>query len=199
MHVRTPEKRAAFTALLANGITALHMDARVAGLRVPAHLRDRSWLVLNFSYGYQLSDFNFDDDGVEASLSFGGRPFPCFVPWEAVFAMSDESRDTFHVWQEDMPPEAVASLADASAAVDSPSQHTEAEALITADRPSWGRAPAPAPAPASQADAATAGAVPADATTARDGATGRKRPTFGVIDGGGERSSGRGGHLERIK
>ncbi len=187
MHVRTPEKSAAFAALLAKGITALHMDARVAGLRVPSHLRDRSWLVLNFSYGYQLSDFNFDDDGVQASLSFGGRPFPCFVPWEAVFAMSDESRDTFHFWQEEMPPEALASLAEASAAAVSPDREADVAAPTDTDR--GHRSPALAPARAS----------PMGAAPDEDAAPARKRPTFGVIDGGGERSGGRDGHLERIK
>lgn len=185
MHVRTPEKRAAFTELLSGGVTALHMDARVDGLRVPSHLRSRAWLVLNFSYGYQLADFNFDDDGVVASLSFGGRPFPCFVPWEAVFAMSDDSRDTFHLWREDMPPEALDSLSEDAAPAPTTTPARPRPALAAT-----GAVTAPPQEPTTE----TGEHDPELPTPLK-----RDRPTFAVIDGGGEAKGGPSGHLERIK
>ena len=96
-------KRAVFVELLEAGVTSLHIDARSAGVEVPNDLRGRTWLVLNYSYRYQIEDFHHDDALVIASLSFAGNRFPCRVPWSAVFAISDARREEVRVWPEDMP------------------------------------------------------------------------------------------------
>ena len=101
----TGGKTRLFRELLADGIVSLHLDPRVDGVQVPARLRKQEWLILNFSYNYNISDFRFDDAGVEASLSFAGQPFPCRVPWHAVFAVTDTGRTRGHVWHDDVPPE----------------------------------------------------------------------------------------------
>lgn len=102
--------RDVFAALLQDGITALHLDARHPGVRVPPWLRDRGWLVLNYSYRYNIVDFDFDDDEVFASLSFGGRPYPCRVPWSAVFGISDAGRDRLWIWPALVPADQVGDL-----------------------------------------------------------------------------------------
>lgn len=102
--------RDVFAELLQDGITSLHLDARHPGVRVPPWLRDRGWLVLNYSYRYNIADFDFDDDEVFASLSFGGRPYPCRVPWSAVFGISDAGRDRLWIWPALVPADQVGDL-----------------------------------------------------------------------------------------
>ena len=96
-------KRDVFEELLKKGVAALHIDARRPGVEVPNDLRDHSCLVLNYSYRYHIEDFKVDDSHVIASLSFAGSPFPCRVPWDAVFAISDARREEVRLWPEDVP------------------------------------------------------------------------------------------------
>lgn len=96
-------KQAVFAEVLEDGVAALHIDARQPGVEVPTSLRGRSWLVLNYSYRYNIDDFRFDDTAVFASLSFSGARYPCRVPWEAVFAISDVRREKARVWATDVP------------------------------------------------------------------------------------------------
>ncbi len=105
MDPETPRssKQAVFAEMLDQGIAALHLDARQPGVDVPPDLRGRSWLVLNYSYRYNIDDFRFDDRQVFASLSFSGVRFPCRVPWPAVFAISDANSKVVRVWEEDAP------------------------------------------------------------------------------------------------
>lgn len=100
---RNRAKLRCFRHLLETGVTALHFDARRPGVEVPLHLRDDPWLVLNYSYRYNVSDFAFDDAGVTATLSFAGQGHLCFVPWTAVFAITDDARTEGQHWQEDVP------------------------------------------------------------------------------------------------
>lgn len=97
------DKPAVFQKMLEQGIAALHLDARHMGVAVPSELRGRSWLVLNYSYRFNIDDFTFDDDLVQASLSFSGIRFACRVPWEAVFAISDANSEVVRVWERDAP------------------------------------------------------------------------------------------------
>lgn len=64
---------------------------------MPSHLADKPMLGLNFSYGYQLPDFAFDERGVSATLEFDEGYFFCQVPWEAVYRVGER------VWPEDFP------------------------------------------------------------------------------------------------
>ena len=107
---RCRDKRAVFEAVLTEGIAAVHFDPRRSGVQVPAWLCKRPVLVLNFSYGYRLDDFTFDDEMAFASLSFAGRLHPCRVPWTAVFAITDGQRDSGGAWPEDLPIEAQAAV-----------------------------------------------------------------------------------------
>lgn len=103
---RNRAKLRCFRHLLDNGVTALHLDARAPGVQVPARFADNPWLVLNYSHRYHVADFAFDDDGVRASLTFGGVPFLCVVPWTAVFAITDDARTEGQHWPEDLPADA---------------------------------------------------------------------------------------------
>lgn len=102
---RAVQKRKLFEQLLKEGIAALHLDPRVAGVYLPSYLTDQPVLVLNYSYRYGVGDFRFDDKAVEATLSFSRQPYFCIVPWSAVFAVTTDARTEGSVWQEDLPPE----------------------------------------------------------------------------------------------
>lgn len=96
-------KAQCFMAVLDGGVASLHLDPRRPGVQVPARYRDQDWLVLNYSHAYRIKDFAIDDGGVTATLSFGGSPYTCRVPWAAVFGVTDEQRTRGLVWEEDMP------------------------------------------------------------------------------------------------
>lgn len=87
------DKRAFFERALGSGIAALYLDPRVNGVVVPEKFAGYNALVLNYSYKYMVSDFAFDDHFVIASLSFGGFPFRCVVPWAAVLAIESRSEN----------------------------------------------------------------------------------------------------------
>ncbi len=103
---RNRAKQRCFRSLLESGVTALHLDARAPGVSVPERFRSDPWLVLNYSYRYNVADFAFDDNEVRATLTFGGQPYLCVVPWKAVFAITDEARTQGQHWQEDLPADA---------------------------------------------------------------------------------------------
>ena len=85
-----PPKQQAFLALLKEGWTSLHLDARHPGVSVPAAFRGEAHLVLQ--YGYDLPvpirDLEVDDYGVRATLSFSRTDHLTVVPWSAVYAVA---------------------------------------------------------------------------------------------------------------
>ena len=85
-----PPKQQAFLALLKEGSTSLHLDARRAGVVVPEAFRGDAHLMLQ--YGYDLAipipDLEVDEHGVRATLSFSRTPLRTVVPWTAVYAIA---------------------------------------------------------------------------------------------------------------
>jgi len=99
-----PSKQDAFLALLREGWTSLHLDARRSGVIVPAHLRGEAHLVLQYGHDLPISipDLEVDDYGVRATLSFSRLPQLTVVPWSAVYVVAcDDGRGVLH--QEDVP------------------------------------------------------------------------------------------------
>jgi len=101
VHQVTPEqlhkmKREFFSRSLQGGIASLHFDPRMKGVVVPERFRKQELLVLNYSYRYHIADFDFDDDKVVASLSFGGNPFQCVVPWNAVMGIGNQAESMYY-------------------------------------------------------------------------------------------------------
>jgi stringent starvation protein B len=85
-----PSKHEVFLALLREGWTSLHLDARRAGVIVPPHLRAEPHLVLQYGYDLPIpiSDLEIDDDGVRATLSFSKNPQRTVIPWSAVYVVT---------------------------------------------------------------------------------------------------------------
>ena len=96
---------ALFAEWIESGMVMVTLDARRDGVRVPDHLRDSSQLNLNFSKRFGISDFTYDDEAVSGTLSFGGVPTFCFVPWGAVYVLSSQSREDVRVFVANVPTE----------------------------------------------------------------------------------------------
>jgi stringent starvation protein B len=97
-------KKEFFAKALQGGIASLYLDPRVVGVIVPEQFRGSSALVLNYSYRYHIADFDFNDERVIASLSFGGFPFQCVVPWDAVTGIGNHTENAFYSFT-DSPPQ----------------------------------------------------------------------------------------------
>src|SRR2546430_10232540 len=102
----------------------LHLDARRPGVIVPPQYAQDPQLRLNLSYRFQIHDLEIDDARVQATLSFGGRPFQCIVPWAAIFGITSQAAGDGQVWPGDLPGRVVESA-------DGPEQRARA-ALATA-------------------------------------------------------------------
>jgi stringent starvation protein B len=132
-----PSKQDAFLALLREGWTSLHLDARRPGVIVPAHLRGEAHLVLQYGHDLPISipDLEIDDYGVRATLSFARTPQLTVVPWSAVYVVAcDDGRGV--LYQEDVPEDVsiVAARAPGSSASasGSPSPGSSASASASA-------------------------------------------------------------------
>jgi stringent starvation protein B len=109
-----PEKLAAFTELIARGKTMVTLDARREGARIPAKLKEEMQLNLDFSHRFAgVYDFEYDERGVRSTLTFGGQPFFCDIPWGAVWAMRSRVDNQMLFWPEDLPEEMLAMFPDA--------------------------------------------------------------------------------------
>jgi stringent starvation protein B len=103
---RSQEKKQTLLAFLKRGVAMLHLDARQPGVSVPSQHAGDAHLRLNLSYRYSIRDFEVRDEGVQATLSFGGQAFFCVLPWESVFAVTSSGTGEGQVWPEDLPTEA---------------------------------------------------------------------------------------------
>ena len=100
-----PGKRELIEELLGKGPILIHIDARHALAQVPERFRNDPKLVLRF--GYELSpaiiDLSVDDDGIYGTLTFGGIPCRCVLPWGCVYSVVSETDQKGMVWPEDVP------------------------------------------------------------------------------------------------
>lgn len=76
-----------FEGMIEEGMVMVTLDTRVPGVSVPAKFRGLPELRLNFSHLFHIDDFDYDTEGVRASLSFDGKRYFCDVPWPAVFML----------------------------------------------------------------------------------------------------------------
>ena len=90
-HYKVAEK------LLESGVTMVRIIRNRPGVQLPEFL-NTPIVNLNFSYRYGISDFEVDDKGIRASLSFKGVPHFCDIPWSAICAILSEVTDELFVW-----------------------------------------------------------------------------------------------------
>jgi stringent starvation protein B len=99
-----PSKQQAFLALLREGWTSLHLDARRPGVIVPVMFRREAHLVLQYGHDLPIPipDLEIDDYGVRATLSFSRTAQVTFIPWTAVYVVAcDDGRGVLYA--EDVP------------------------------------------------------------------------------------------------
>lgn len=105
-----PEKLRMFARLIEKGMVMVTVDTRVVEVRVPTRFAGELQLNLNFSHRFGLEDFDYDDVGVRGSLSFGGTPFHCELPWHAVYGMTSHVDGERLLWPDSFPKELVSLL-----------------------------------------------------------------------------------------
>jgi stringent starvation protein B len=86
----------------------VHLDGRSAGVQVPVKFAADPELRLNLSYRFASRDLTLGDDGVCCTLSFGGLPFRCVLPYAAIYAVTSHVTGEALVWPDDLPLDVVA-------------------------------------------------------------------------------------------
>ena len=148
-----PSKRAAVERVLSSGPALLRFDPRRPGVDVPADLRGGPVLALRISWNY-AAPLSLDDDAVRQSLTFASGPYPCVVPWAALFAVGPDDAMPSWVWPRAFPtdipqpePQTGPAAAIALAAEELAAEAVAAEALAaeTSAAPSPGPGAQPRP------------------------------------------------------
>lgn len=97
------KKREIFSSWLKNGTVCLLFDARKEDVKVPLEFSNQGDLRLNFSYNFDVPDFNFNQVGVWATLSFDSGEHFCMVPWTSIYGMQSSELNQGAVWFESFP------------------------------------------------------------------------------------------------
>lgn len=93
---------------IGHGPLRVQFDTTREGVVVPRHLQGKIDVVFEIGLDLPISipDLKIDEDGISATLSFGGYGLiPCFVPWAAVFGVSSIDSDAVAMWLNDAPGE----------------------------------------------------------------------------------------------
>ena len=88
--------------LLSEGDAMVCLDARLSTVDVPSTHKDNSALSLVFNLNFRRP-FDIQEDGIYATLAFGGRPHKFVIPFEAVWAIHDPESKSGQVWEENFP------------------------------------------------------------------------------------------------
>jgi len=129
-----PTKQQAFLALLREGWTSLHLDARRPGVIVPQPLRGEPHLVLQYGHDLPIPipDLEVDDYGVHATLSFSRAAHRTVVPWSAVYVVAcDDGRGV--LYSEDVPPDVTVIAARATSDAPPPDLQMDVDDDMEAD------------------------------------------------------------------
>jgi stringent starvation protein B len=129
-----PSKQQAFLALMREGWTSLHLDARRPGVVVPEALRGEPHLVLQYGHDLPIPipDLEVDEYGVRATLSFSRAAHLTVVPWSAVYVVAcDDGRGV--LYSEDVPPDVTVIAARATSDAAPPDLQADSEAELDSE------------------------------------------------------------------
>lgn len=90
---------------LSQGKSVLCIDPTVKGVKLPKHLMDADTVKLNLS-NTSAYPMQFKEDKVVTTLTFGGVPFECHIPYMSIFAVmiAGTSPDEAVVFDDSVPP-----------------------------------------------------------------------------------------------
>jgi|GEM_PF-1803974 len=88
---------------ISHGTICLLFDARDIAVLVPNEFKQRGDLRLNFCFRFHIPDFNFNENGIWATLSFDSGEFFCMVPWRFVYGMQSQELKQGAVWFDNFP------------------------------------------------------------------------------------------------
>ena len=88
--------------LLSEGDAMVCLDARHPEVDVPNTHKDNPALSLVFNLNFRRP-LDVQETGIFATLSFGGRPQKCIIPFEAVWAIHEPESKKGQVWEESFP------------------------------------------------------------------------------------------------
>lgn len=184
----------------------LHVNALWDGVVCPDFIREqwRERLIIDLDANYPL-DLSFDDQGIEADLSFGGFVTRCSFPWGSIYVVADRATGHGFVLQQNVPAsvklnqvankqedgDETRTLTKLEAVADLPeADETDAtDATDAGASPAGGRTDDVAPEMADDDDAEVAAEGTTDEATEAerkpDGTAAQRRAAFRVIDGGG--------------
>ena len=78
------------------------LDARLPEVDVPKSQKSSSSLNLIFNLNFRRP-IQINEDAISATLAFNGRPYKCFLPFEAVWAIYDPNMKNGQVWEKSIP------------------------------------------------------------------------------------------------
>ena len=78
------------------------LDARLPEVDVPKNQKSNSSLNLVFNLNFRRP-IEINEDAISATLAFSGRPYKCWLPFEAVWAIYDPDMKNGQVWEESIP------------------------------------------------------------------------------------------------
>ena len=105
---RLPDKQEVMNLLLTQASSVyVHLDPRRDKVVVPANFRSNATLILEIGMNMRvpIPDLCIDSEGVKCTLSFGGHPFWCRLPWPSIFAITTGDQRGM-IWPPDVPDEA---------------------------------------------------------------------------------------------
>ncbi len=88
--------------MLAQGDAMVCLDARQPDVQIPKAHKTNPMLNLVFSLNFRRP-FEVLEDGIYGSLSFGGRPYKCVIPFTAVWAIYEPDTQKGQVWEASIP------------------------------------------------------------------------------------------------
>ena len=87
--------------LLEEGDAMVCLDSRNPAVDVPESQKNNPSLSLIFNLNFRRP-IEITEEGIFATLAFDGRPYPCILPFDAVWAIYDPNMKNGQVWEESM-------------------------------------------------------------------------------------------------
>ena len=122
--------------LLSEGDAMVCLDARKPEVDVPAQHKTNPKLSLIINLNFKRP-VEVTPDGVYATLSFGGKPHNCILPFSAVWAIYEPNTQKGQIWEECIPKDA--NLIEQ--ALNQPEKSMKTSAPSTTKKPGWRKLP----------------------------------------------------------